>query len=91
MIPKSSVVNDYPKAIQLRSMIEKMKDDFDETEVVYHIEKVIGTGDQHTLFLLYSHIVLFVHTMENKKEIAKKNKKESNDGNMQQCGVLVQI
>lgn len=45
MIPKSSVVNDYPKAIQLRSMIEKMKDDFDETEVVYHIEKVIGTGD----------------------------------------------
>lgn len=42
MIPKSSVVNDYPKAIQLRNIIDKMKEDFEDTNVEYHIDKVIG-------------------------------------------------
>lgn len=46
LIPKSSVLNDYPKAIQFRGMIEKMKDDFEGSQIVYHIEKVIGTDDK---------------------------------------------
>lgn len=42
LIPKSNTINDYPKAIQLRSMIEKMKDDFADVKFMYHIDKVIG-------------------------------------------------
>lgn len=49
LIPKSNIINDYPKAIQFRNMIEKMKDDFVDVKYMYHIDKVIGDDVIHFL------------------------------------------
>lgn len=55
LIPKSNTINDYPKAIQFRNMIEKMKDDFVDVKFMYHIDKVIGDDGIHFLVcFLYS-------------------------------------
>lgn len=45
LLPKTGVINDYPKVIQFRSMIEKMKDDFEEANTTFYINKVIGEED----------------------------------------------
>ena len=42
LLPKASALYDYPKAIQLRNILEKIKDSFSDTTVVQHIDKVIG-------------------------------------------------
>ena len=42
ILPKASNLYDYPRAIQLRNILEKIKDSFADTTVVRHIDKVIG-------------------------------------------------
>lgn len=45
LLPKTGIINDYPKVIQFRSMLEKMRDDFEEAKTTFHINKVIGVDD----------------------------------------------
>ena len=42
ILPKASSLYDYPRAIQLRNILEKIKDSFADTTLVRHIDKVIG-------------------------------------------------
>ena len=45
MIPRTSLINDYPKAVQLRSMIDKIRDDFMNSSSTLYISKVIDNED----------------------------------------------
>lgn len=45
MIPRTSMINDYPKAVQLRTMIDKVRDDFLNVSSTMYISKVIDNED----------------------------------------------
>ena len=45
MIPRTSMINDYPKAVQLRAMIDKVRDDFLNASSTMYISKVIDNED----------------------------------------------
>lgn len=45
MIPRTSLINDYPKAVQLRTMIDKVRDDFMNASSTLYISKVIDNED----------------------------------------------
>lgn len=45
MIPRTSMINDYPKAVQLRTMIDKVRDDFLNASSTMYISKVIDNED----------------------------------------------
>lgn len=60
MIPKSNVINDYPKVIQFRSMVEKMKDDFVGLRFMYHMDKVIGEDDNEFIVCFNNHIIVSI-------------------------------